>query len=57
MLLMAHMKRHEAKSSDAWFLDYGCSNQMCANEGIFLSLDKTLFHTFKLGNNISMKVT
>ena len=30
MLLIAHMERHEAKKSDTWFLDSGCSNHMCA---------------------------
>ena len=35
MLLMAHMERHEAKRSDAWFLDSGCSNHMCASEVSF----------------------
>ena len=34
MRLMAHMERHEAKRSDAWFLGSGCSNHTCANEGI-----------------------
>ena len=57
MLLMAHMERHEAKRSDAWLLDFGCSNHMCASEGMFSSLDKTFSHIVKLGNNKSMKVT
>ena len=67
MLLMAHMERHEAKMSDAWLLDSGCSNHMCAldsgcsnlmcaSECMFSSLDKTFFHIVKLGNNTSMKV-
>ena len=56
MLLMAHMLRHEAKRSDAWFLDSGCSNHMCASEGMFSSLDKTFSHIEKLGNNTGRKV-
>ena len=28
MLLMAHMKRYEAKRSDVWFLDSSCSNHV-----------------------------
>ena len=56
MLLMVHMERHEAKRSDAWFLDFGCSNHMCASECMFSSLDKTFSHIVKLGNNTSMKV-
>ena len=56
MLLMAHMLRHEAKRSDAWFLDSGFSNHMCASEGMFSSLDKTFSHIEKLGNNTGRKV-
>ena len=56
MLLMAHMQRHEARRSDAWFLDSGCSHHMCASKGMFSSLDKTFSHIVKLGNNTSMKV-
>jgi len=40
MLLMAHMERHDAKRSDAWFLNSGCSNHMCINEGMLSSLDR-----------------
>ena len=43
MLLMAHMERHEAKRSDVWFLDFGCSNHMCASEGIFSKLIQDIF--------------
>ena len=57
MLLMAHMERNDAKRSDTWFLDSSCSNHICANEGLFSSIDMTCFHTVKLGNNTSIKVT
>lgn len=56
LLLMAYVNLHEAKRSDAWFIDSGCSNHMCANQGMFTSLDTTFVHTVKLGNNTSMKV-
>jgi len=56
MLLMAHVETHEAKRSDVWFLDSGCSNHMCGNEGMFSSLDRTFSRTVKLGNNTRMNV-
>ena len=56
MMLMTHMERHEAKSSDAWLLDSDYSNHMCANEGMFSSLDKIFSHTVEFENNTSMEV-
>ena len=44
MLSLAHMLRHEAKRSDAWFLDSGCSNHMCASKDMFSSLDDLFPH-------------
>lgn len=57
LLLMSYVELHEAKRSDAWFIDSGCSNHMCGNQGMFTSLDTTFTHTVKLGNNTRMKVT
>ena len=57
MLLFAYMEIHEAKKSDVWFLDYGCSNHICASEGMFSSLKKTFSNIVKHGNNTSMKIT
>lgn len=56
LLLMAYEELHEDKRSDVWFLDSGCSNHMCGNQGMFSSLDTTFSHTVKLGNNTKMKV-
>lgn len=53
---MAYVELHEAKRSDAWFIDSGCSNHMCGNQGMFTSLDTTFSHTVKLGNNTRMQV-
>ena len=50
---MAHMERHEAKRSDAWFLDYGLKPY--ASEGMFSSIDKTFSHIVKLENNESYR--
>ncbi|XP_023513247.1 uncharacterized protein LOC111777763 [Cucurbita pepo subsp. pepo] len=55
MLLMAHMEKREAKRSDAWFLDSGCSNHMCASECMFSSLDQTFSHILKLGINTKQR--
>ncbi|KAF2318983.1 hypothetical protein GH714_012165 [Hevea brasiliensis] len=57
LLLMAYVELHEAKRSDAWFLDSGCSNHMCGNKSMFSSLDTTFTHSVKLGNNTRMKVS
>ncbi|KAL2232747.1 UNVERIFIED_CONTAM: hypothetical protein Sindi_1454700 [Sesamum indicum] len=56
LLLMAYDELHENKGSDVWFLDLGCSNHMCGNQGMFSSSDTTFSHTVKLGNNTKMKV-
>ncbi|XP_016562455.1 uncharacterized protein LOC107861657 [Capsicum annuum] len=56
LLLMAYIEQHEAKRSDSWFLNFGCSNHICGNQGLFLSLDTTFSHTVKLGNNTRIKV-
>lgn len=56
LLLMSYVDLHEVKMNDAWFLDSGCSNHMCGDPGMFLSLDVTFKHSFKLGNNTRMNV-
>ncbi|XP_073054102.1 uncharacterized protein [Primulina eburnea] len=56
LLLTAYVDLHETKRIDVWFIESGSSNHMCANQGMFTSLDTTFCHTFKLGNNTSMIV-
>ncbi|XP_017622210.1 uncharacterized protein LOC108466396 [Gossypium arboreum] len=56
LLLMAYEELHEDKRSDVWVLDFGCSNHICVNQGMFASLDTTFSHVVKLGNNTEMKV-
>lgn len=56
LLLMSYVEMHEAKRSNAWLLDSGCSNHMCSDQGMFLSLDVGFTHSVKLGNNTRMSV-
>ncbi|XP_024172399.1 uncharacterized protein LOC112178493 [Rosa chinensis] len=56
LMLMAYVEKHDAKRSDAWFIDLGCSNHMCGNRGMFLSLVDELKHSVKYGNNTRMTV-
>ena len=39
-----------------WFLDSGCSNHMCGDQGRFIDLDESFSSTVKLGNNTRMNV-
>ncbi|CAL2258514.1 unnamed protein product [Prunus armeniaca] len=53
---VATLDREESKSY-LWYLDSGCSNQMCGNKTIFSDFDKTFKKTVKLelkSNLISM---
>lgn len=54
LLLMAYVGKTTRK--DIWFVDSGCSNHMCNDKGMFLSLDMTFSHSVKLGNNNIMEV-
>lgn len=56
LLLMAYVEEKEAKRSDAWFLDSGCSNHMCGGKGIFLDMFDGGRHFVKCGNNSRMSV-
>ena len=56
LLLMAHVEIHKGRRSDPWFLDSGCSNHMCGDEGMFTHLDKNFEHSVKLGNDNRMRV-
>jgi hypothetical protein len=56
LLLMALVEENEAKRSDAWFLDSGCSNHMCGDKGMFLNIIEGQKHSVKCGNNSRMTV-
>lgn len=49
VLLMAHMELCEVKKNNVWFLDSGCSNQMCGDAGMFSNLESSFSHSVKLG--------
>ena len=53
---MAHVDMQKRNGKDAWFLDSGCSNHKCGEEGMFTNLDATFQHSVRLGNNSRMKV-
>lgn len=54
ILLMSYVESHE--QTDAWFLNLGCSNHMCGNQGMFTYLYESFVHFVKLGNNSRMNV-
>ena len=56
LLLMAYVEKLDAKRSDAWFIDSGCSNHMCGDKGMFSNLVEELRHSVKCGNNTRMTV-
>lgn len=56
LLLMAYEEKHDAKRSDAWFIDSGCSNHMCGDRGMFTNLVDVVQHSVKCGNNTRMSV-
>lgn len=56
VLLMALVEPQGTKRSDAWFVDFGCSNHMCGDRGMFLSFDTSFTHTVKLGNDKKLVV-
>lgn len=55
MLLMAYLDKEEPQS-DKWYLDSGCSNNMCRNKALFSYLDETYKCTVKLGNDSCISV-
>ena len=57
VLLMSYVELHKRRRDEAWFLDSGCSNHMCGEQGMFTDLDETFQHSVKLGNNSKMSVT
>nr|KYP50277.1 Retrovirus-related Pol polyprotein from transposon TNT 1-94 [Cajanus cajan] len=57
LLLMADEDLHGVQTTNAWFLDSGCSNHMCGNRAWFKEVDDTFKQHVKLGNNTRMEVT
>lgn len=55
--MMAHVELQGTKRGDTWFVDFGCSNHMCGDRGMFSSLDTTFTHSVKLGNNHKLLVS
>ncbi|GAA0170740.1 hypothetical protein LIER_24938 [Lithospermum erythrorhizon] len=55
LLLMAEIEE-ESNKQGVWYIDYGCSNHMCRDKKLFVTMDKTFNHTVKLGNNSRMEV-
>ena len=55
-LLMVHAGLQKRNRNDVWFLDSGCSNHMCGEQGMFTNLDTSFLHSVKLGNNNRMRV-
>jgi hypothetical protein len=56
MLLMAYVNIEEVDREELWFLDSGCSNQICGKKEMFTDLDDTFRKSVKLGNNSSLAV-
>ncbi|XP_051147527.1 uncharacterized protein LOC127262758 [Andrographis paniculata] len=56
LVLMAYADDHETKTSDAWFLDTGCSNHMCSDRSVFSSFVDDIIHSLRCGNNTTMQV-
>ncbi|XP_071740842.1 uncharacterized protein [Rutidosis leptorrhynchoides] len=58
LLLMTYEETSHrvVNSSNAWFLDFGCSYHMCGNRKLFCTLDSSFSHTVKLRNNTKMDV-
>ena len=51
MLMMTYTELQKEKQQDAWFLDSGCSNHMCGDQGMFTNFDENFQHSVKLGND------
>lgn len=51
--MTSYKKRRER---GIWFVDSRCSNHMCNDKSMFTCLDKSFFHSVKLGNNNKMQV-
>ncbi|RDX94097.1 hypothetical protein CR513_23570, partial [Mucuna pruriens] len=54
---MACTDMNKTNEEAVWFLDSGCSNQMCGKNEYFSNLDESYKDSVKLGNNSSMAVT
>ena len=54
LLLTAHVEK--TLDETAWFLDSGCSNQMCGYKEFFSELDESFCKCVKLGDNSSIGV-
>ncbi|GAA0140159.1 hypothetical protein LIER_42608 [Lithospermum erythrorhizon] len=55
LLLMAEVN-DAIEKEDMWYIDSGCSNHMCRDEKLFVTLNKSFSHTVKLGNNDKLEV-
>ncbi|GAA0168536.1 hypothetical protein LIER_40584 [Lithospermum erythrorhizon] len=56
MLLMAQTNGEVLRDKKMWFIDSGCSNHMCNEEGMFTNLGKDFAHFVKPGYNTRMEV-
>lgn len=46
----------ESEGSSIWLLDIGCLNHMTGRKNLFFSLDESMRHTVKLGNDKEVEV-
>lgn len=53
---MSYVDLNKANGEDMWFLDSGCSNNMCGKKEYFSDFDGSFRDSVKLGNNSSMVV-
>jgi hypothetical protein len=51
---MTYMDNNQAIREDVWFLDSGCSNNMCGKKELFIDLNESFQQSIKLGNNSNM---